>query len=91
MFKFSTELRYLVSKAPTAYIFVFVEAGNVWPDFNDFDLFNLKRSLGFGFRIYMPMLGILGYDYGYGFDSINEYTNEPVGWQGHIIFGMPIN
>ena len=91
MFKYSTELRYLVSKAPIAYVFVFGEAGNVWPDFNDFDLFNLKRSLGFGFRIYMPMLGILGYDYGYGFDSINENTDEPIGWQGHIIFGMPLN
>ena len=62
MFKYSTELRYLVSNAPTAYIFIFGEAGNVWSDFNDFDLFDLKRSLGFGFRIYMPMLCILGYD-----------------------------
>ena len=91
MFKYSTELRYLLSNNPTAYVFVFGEAGNVWPDFNDFDLFNLKRSLGFGFRIYMPMLGILGYDYGYGFDSIDENTDEPIGWQGHIIFGMPLN
>ena len=39
----------------------------------------------------MPMLGILGYDYGYGFDSIDENTDEPIGWQGHIIFGMPLN
>ena len=39
----------------------------------------------------MPMLGILGYDYGYGFDSINEYYDEPAGWQGHIIFGVPMN
>jgi len=91
MFKYSSELRYLMSRSPVSYFFIFAEAGNVWPDFDDFDLFNLKRSLGIGFRIYMPMLGILGYDYGYGFDSINEFTNEPVGWQGHIIFGMPIN
>ena len=91
MFKYSSELRYLFSRSPIMYGFVFAEAGNVWNDLNDFDLFNLKRSLGIGFRIYMPMLGILGYDYGYGFDSINEFTNEPVGWQGHIIFGMPIN
>tara|TARA_B100001094_G_scaffold125277_1_gene121205 strand:- start:3017 stop:5503 length:2487 start_codon:yes stop_codon:yes gene_type:complete len=91
MFKYSSELRYLVSSSPISYFFVFGEAGNVWNDFDDFDVFNLKRALGIGFRIYMPMLGILGYDYGYGFDSINEYSDEPAGWQGHIIFGVPIN
>jgi len=91
MFKYSSELRYLISREPVTYFFLFGEAGNVWKDFNDFDVFNLQRSLGFGFRIFMPMLGILGYDYGYGFDSINEWSDEPAGWQGHIIFGMPIN
>ena len=91
MFKYSSELRYLISSAPISYMFIFGEAGNVWNDFDDFDVFNLKRSLGIGFRISMPMLGILGYDYGYGFDSIDEYSDEPAGWQGHIIFGVPIN
>ena len=91
MFKYSSELRYLISSTPISYMFVFGEAGNVWNDFDDFDVFNLKRAMGIGFRIYMPMLGILGYDYGYGFDSINEYSDEPAGWQGQIIFGMPIN
>ena len=73
------------------YMFLFGEAGNIWSDFNDLDVFDLKRSLGIGFRIYMPMLGILGFDMGYGFDSINPYNDEPYGWEQHLIFGMPIN
>ena len=50
MFKYSTELRYLVSKAPTAYVFVFGEAGNVWPDFSDFDYYASKGAEGVDFR-----------------------------------------
>ena len=91
MLKHSSELRYLISSSPTIFLFLFGEAGNVWSDFDDFDLFELKRSLGAGFRIYMPMLGILGYDIGYGFDSINPSNDEPFGWEHHLIFGMPFN
>ena len=68
----------------------FGEAGNVWTDFDEVDIFNLKRSAGIGIRLYMPMLGILGYDIGYGFDNI-EGIEEPSGWEHHIIFGMPFN
>jgi len=91
MLKHSTELRYLISSSPTIFLFLFGEAGNVWSDFDDFDLFELKRSLGAGFRIYMPMLGILGYDIGYGFDSISPNNDDPFGWEHHLIFGMPFN
>ena len=89
--KYSTELRYQFSDSPTIYGLIFGEAGNVWEDFDSVDIFNLKRSLGIGFRIYMPMLGMLGYDVGYGFDSIYEDTNTPSGWEHHLIFGMPMN
>ena len=91
MFKYSLELRYQFSDSPTIYGFVFGDAGNVWEDFDSVDVFDLKRSLGIGFRIYMPMLGMLGYDVGYGFDSIYEDSNNPSGWEHHLIFGMPMN
>ena len=91
MFKYSSEVRYQLSEAPTIYLFLFGEAGNVWSDFNELDIFDLKRSLGAGFRIYMPMLGILGYDVGYGFDSIDPNNTDPYGWEQHLIFGMPFN
>jgi outer membrane protein insertion porin family len=91
MFKYSLEFRYQFSESPTIYGLVFGEAGNVWEDFNSVDIFDLKRSLGLGVRVYMPMLGLLGYDVGYGFDSIYEDLNTPTGLEHHLIFGMPMN
>ena len=90
MLKYSMEIRYLLSESPIIYMLAFGEAGNVWTDFNNVDLFDLKRSAGIGIRLFMPMLGILGYDVGYGFDNI-EGIEEPSGWEHHIIFGMPFN
>ena len=67
--------------------------GNVWSDINEVDLFDLKRSAGMGVRVFIPMLGMLGYDIGYGFDY-TDYDEiyrgtEPHGWEHHLIFGMP--
>ena len=90
MFKYSTELRYLNSSSPTVYFILFADTGNILADFNKVDIFDLKRSAGIGIRLYMPMLGILGYDIGYGFDNIDG-IEEPSGWEHHIIFGMPFN
>ena len=70
------------------YLLGFMEAGNVWKDFNDLNLFKLDRSVGFGGRIFMPMLGVLGYDIGYGIDVDKNNPNiNP--WQYHFIFGVP--
>ncbi len=96
MMKYSAELRYKLSDEPIMFLHFFAEAGNIWSDFNTVDIFKLKRSIGMGFRINMPMLGTLGYDVGYGFDSIYDDPehprhNEPYGWEQHIIFGMPMN
>ena len=91
MFKYSMEFRYQFSDSPTIYGLLFGDAGNVWEDFDSVDVFDLKRSLGIGFRIYMPMLGMLGYDVGYGFDSIYEDSDTPSGWEHHLLFGMPMN
>jgi len=91
MVKYSMELRYKFSDSPTIYGLIFGDAGNVWEDFESVDVFNLKRAVGIGVRIHMPMLGMLGYDVGYGFDSIYNDSNTPSGWEHHLLFGMPMN
>lgn len=88
--KYSLEFRLSLSESPTIYALAFAEAGNVWKDFNSVDPFNLKRSAGVGVRLFMPMLGMLGYDMGYGFDNVGNFENDgPRGWEHHLIFGMP--
>lgn len=69
--KFSLEMRYLISPNPSATIWVlaFAEAGNAWSNFQDYNPFQLKRSVGAGVRIFLPMFGTLGFDYGIGFDK----------------------
>ena len=66
------ELRYPVSLKPNATIFVlgFLEAGNSWLKFKEFNPFDLYRSAGLGIRVYLPMFGLLGLDWGYGFDKV---------------------
>jgi len=91
MLKYSMELRYKFSDSPTMYGLVFAEAGNVWSDFDSTDIFDLKRSMGIGIRVFMPMLGMLGYDVGYGFDSIYDNGDTSSRWEHHLIFGMPMN
>lgn len=70
--KYSLELRYPVSLNPSATIFglAFLEAGDAWDKFDNFNPFGVKKSAGFGVRIFLPMFGLLGLDWGYGFDQI---------------------
>ena len=70
--KYSFELRYPVSLNPSAtiYFLTFAEAGNAWLKFSDFNPFSGKRSFGAGIRIFLPVFGLLGLDYGYGIDEI---------------------
>lgn len=70
--KYTTELRYALSLNPQSpiYALAFLEAGNSWDMFKHFDPFNVKRSAGVGIRITIPMMGMMGVDYGYGFDEI---------------------
>ena len=65
--------------------------GNIWSDYDIIKVTDLKRSAGIGIRLFMPMLGTLGYDIGYGFDDTIFDAGEPHGWEHHFIFGMPIN
>lgn len=71
--KYSLELRYPVSLNPSATIYglMFAEAGNTWDSFNQFDPFNVKRSAGFGVRLFLPMFGMLGVDFAWGFDPLD--------------------
>ena len=90
--RYSLEYRILFSKSPTMYAFMFTDAGNVWSGYDTIDPFKLKRSAGFGIRIFMPMLGLIGYDIGYGFDpSVYGVDNTPWGWDHHLIFGGSVN
>ncbi len=70
--KYTLELRYPLSLNPSAtiYALTFVEAGNSWLGFGSFNPFEVKRSAGFGVRVFLPMFGLLGLDWGYGFDEI---------------------
>ncbi len=85
--RYTLELRYPISLAPTSTIYIeaFFEAGNAWSGTKDFDPFNLKRAAGIGARIYLPMFGLLGLDWGYGFDKI---PGIPSASGSHFHFSM---
>jgi outer membrane protein insertion porin family len=70
--KYVMELRYpvIASQQATAFMTVFAEGGNTWNKFSDFNPFNVRRSVGIGAKIFLPIFGLLGIDYGYGFDKI---------------------
>jgi outer membrane protein insertion porin family len=69
--KYTMELRYPISLNPnsTIYTTAFVQGGNSWARFRDFNPFDVKRSAGMGVRFFLPMFGLLGADYGFGFDK----------------------
>jgi outer membrane protein insertion porin family len=75
--KYTLELRYPLSLNPSAtiYALTFLEAGNSWLGFDNFNPFDVKRSAGAGIRVFLPMFGILGLDWGYGFDDIPGIPN----------------
>lgn len=84
--KFTVELRYPVIMQPssTIYVLAFLEGGNCWSDIRDFNPFQIKRSAGLGIRIYLPMLGLLGVDWGYGFDTADPSRRS----QFHFVIGQ---
>ena len=83
--KFTVELRYPVILQPQSTIFVlgFLEGGNCWSDIREFNPFQIKRSAGVGVRVFLPMIGLLGIDWGWGFDdAVNG------GSQFHFVLGQ---
>ncbi len=90
--RYIAELRYPVSLNPmaTIYALAFVEAGNSWLHLDEFNPFNVKRSAGVGLRVFLPMFGLLGIDYGYGFDEIPGIPGANKG-QFHFSIGQEID
>lgn len=87
--KFSMELRYPITLGAQAKIYglTFMEGGASFENFKDYNPFNLSRSAGLGIRIFMPAFGLLGIDFGYGFDSLPGETGRH-GWETHFIIGQ---
>jgi outer membrane protein insertion porin family len=89
--KFVMEVRYPVSLNPSATIFVlgFLEGGNNWGSYKQFNPFDIKRSAGFGARIFMPAFGLIGIDYGWGFDNLPGVQKAGTG-QFHFTIGQQL-
>ncbi|MBL4674701.1 MAG: outer membrane protein assembly factor BamA, partial [Mucilaginibacter sp.] len=83
--KYTLELRHpvIASQSATIFLEAFAEGGNVWDNFSQFNPFNVRRSVGVGARIFLPIFGLLGLDYGYGFDKI---PGAPDANKGHFHF-----
>jgi len=90
--KYTLEARYPLSLNPNATIFVttFLEAGNAWLYFNEFNPFNIYKGAGFGVRVFLPMFGILGLDWAYGFDPVPGLPNANKG-QFHFSINQSID
>lgn len=88
MAKQTLELRYAVSINPIPiYLLAFAEGGNVYESFSRADFFDLKRSAGLGARLLINPIGMIGFDYGYGFDDVYPRDGKPDGWRFHFVFG----
>ena len=89
--KFTLELRYPVMLQQSANIWVlgFLEAGNCFADIKNYNPFDLKRSAGVGVRVFLPMFGLLGVDWGWGFDQING-SSQYGGSQFHFVLGQEL-
>lgn len=87
--KFSLELRYPLTLKSSASIYMlgFMEAGAAYSSFQNYNPFQLNRSAGVGLRIFMPAFGLLGIDFGHGFDSLPGETKAH-GWETHFIIGQ---
>ena len=88
--KLSLELRYplALKQETTIYVLAFAEAANTWMDISDYNPFDIKRSAGGGIRLFIPMMGLLGFDLGYGFDAISGKADDVRGWQPSFVLGQ---
>ncbi|MDX2133555.1 MAG: outer membrane protein assembly factor BamA [Saprospiraceae bacterium] len=90
--KFTVELRYPITTSPasTIYVHTFAQAGNAFQRIADFNPFDTRRSFGAGLRVFLPMFGTLGFDYGFGFDKPNIPRGSGLGEYGrfNIVLGF---
>jgi outer membrane protein insertion porin family len=101
--KYTLELRYPISLNPSAtfYALAFAEGGNTFPSFREFNPFNVKRAAGVGIRVFLPMFGMLGLDYGFGFDRLDPWSRgygggsdidiQNKGYYGKLTFTIGMN
>lgn len=89
--KYAMELRYPITtgSAATIYVFAFGEAGNSWDNYENFSPFDTYKAAGLGARLFMPAFGLIGLNWGYGFDTLPGQT-EPSGMQFHFTIGQQI-
>jgi outer membrane protein insertion porin family len=88
MTKQTAELRFALAINPIPiYVLGFAEGGNVYESLAKADFFDLKRSMGFGARLQINPIGLIGFDYGYGFDDVEPRDGHPDGWHFHFVFG----
>ena len=87
--RMAAELRYplMLQNTTNIYALAFVEAGNAWSDIKKFNPFDVKRSAGVGVRIFLPMVGMMGIDWAYGFDKVFGSTSYS-GSQFHFVLGQ---
>ena len=87
--KFTIELRYplMLGNSANIYALTFLEGGNAWTSVKKINPFDMKRSAGVGVRIILPMVGLLGIDWAYGFDKVNG-SDQYGGSQFHFILGQ---
>ncbi len=87
--RMTLELRYplMLNNSTNIYALAFMEGGNAWTDIKKFNIFDMKRSAGVGVRIFLPMVGLMGIDWAYGFDKIYGSTTYG-GSQFHFILGQ---
>jgi len=96
MIKIGSEFRVPFAENPVVYGLIFAEMGNVWSSeelMERLDLprsgpLDLKRSIGAGIRFFMPMIGMLGFDIGYGYDRVNQYGEKEPAWKTTLTFGQ---
>lgn len=87
MARFLAEFRFALSLNPIPiYLLSFAEAGNVWANIRTVDPFGLNRAAGFGLRLLLNPIGLIGFDVGYGFDP-DPFTGQTSGWRFHFQFG----
>ncbi|MBN1118914.1 MAG: outer membrane protein assembly factor BamA [Bacteroidales bacterium] len=88
--RFYSELRYPISLNPSATLYglVFLEGGNVWDEWDKFNPYAIKRSAGVGIRAFLPMFGLLGFDWGYGFDYLDDGSGKK--GEFHFIIGQQL-
>lgn len=91
--KFTAELRYPITLNPSAtvYVLAFAEAGKGWIDKRQYNPFDLYKSMGVGVRVYLPMFGLLGFDWGYGFDPVPGLSATASGSHFHISINQSID